>query len=69
MKAKGKYMKGDLARMARYHGAPVVPLKDPRAMFETLAAQRYREAMGRFRRFGFLNGHGASPARPRMPGW
>ncbi|CAM9687375.1 unnamed protein product [Ectocarpus fasciculatus] len=44
LKAKGKYMKGDLARMARYHGAPVVPLKDPRAMFETLAAQRLLNA-------------------------
>lgn len=40
LKAKGLYMQGDLARMARHHGTPIVPLKDPRAMLETLAAQR-----------------------------
>ncbi|CAN0382531.1 unnamed protein product [Ectocarpus sp. 13 AM-2016] len=44
LKAKGKYMRGDLARMAKYHGAPLVPLKDSRAMFETLAAQRLLNA-------------------------
>ena len=40
LKAKRLYMGADLARMARMHGAPVVPLKDHRAMFDTLAAQR-----------------------------
>lgn len=38
--AKGAYMEKDLSRMARYHGAPLVPLKDPRVMFNTLGAQR-----------------------------
>ncbi|CAM9883541.1 unnamed protein product [Pylaiella littoralis] len=44
LKSKGRYMARDLARMSRHHGAPVVPLKDPRAMFHTLAAQRLLNA-------------------------
>lgn len=41
LKIKGLYMRRDVARMARHHGAPLVPLKDPRAMYDTLSAQRY----------------------------
>eukprot|EP00903_Cladosiphon_okamuranus_P015950 g14733.t1 len=44
LKAKSRYMMTDLARMARHHRTPIVPLKDPRAMYDTLAAQRLLNA-------------------------
>eukprot|EP00752_Nemacystus_decipiens_P012664 g11218.t1 len=44
LKAKELYMQADLARMARHHGTPIVPLKDPRAMYDTIAAQRLLSA-------------------------
>ncbi|CAN0390568.1 unnamed protein product, partial [Scytosiphon promiscuus] len=41
LKTKGLYMRRDVMRMAKHHGALLVPLKDPRAMYDTLSAQRY----------------------------
>lgn len=45
LKAKRLYMMEDLQRMARYHGVPLVPLKDKDAMYSTLGAQRLLTAV------------------------